>query len=254
MSTSETLTANLVFIYHRSNNKGTISVTLRYNSEENITLGYILLGPRIDAEKVHNAIKSEFLKCSHPLIIPTVLIELTAADLLVELTKIHYGLCEIEKGTGFGDWVQEMPAAEASVPRGLPAPLGQPPRNENPPADDEKPATIQKRRIQYQGWAKELGALSCRFAFHEVAVRCTIMANDTTLREIGAMKGYIPPSKYNFLQPVTFNLKERADFLSSNLAHLEIFGGLAKRLQAQQDVVSSKRPSRTKHFLTLLLV
>ena len=67
-------------------------------------MGYILLGPRISADEAHTAIISHFLSFSHPLIIPTTVAELTAADLLSQMTIVHLGLAKIEQDTGFGDW------------------------------------------------------------------------------------------------------------------------------------------------------
>ena len=95
---------SLVFVYHRSNNDGTISAVLKYDFETNITVGYVLLGPRISADEVHAAIILHFLSFPHPLVIPTTIAELTAADLLREMTLVHLGLAKIEQDTGFGDW------------------------------------------------------------------------------------------------------------------------------------------------------
>jgi len=214
-----------VFVYHSSNNKGAISTVLRYNSNDNITLGYILLSPCVKVAKVHDAIRSEFLGCSHPLIIPTIIIELAVADTLTELTALSNNLLEIEKGTGCGDWVNEMSTNLQKFPS-----------NEKPSSFESQPDI--KIRCRYKDWTKKLGILSCKLAFYEGAIRCATMANNSTLREAEAMKEYIPASKRESMKRPTLRLKGRAEFLASSLAHLEIFGGLAKRVQTQQEVVS----------------
>ena len=215
-----------VFVYHSSNNKGAISTVLRYNSNNNTTLGYILLSPRVNVAKVHDAIRSEFLGCSHPLIIPTVIIELAVADTLAALTALNNDLLKIENGTGCGDWVNEMSTN-----------IGGSPSDEKPSNSEEQPDT-KIPRCRYKDWTKELGILSCKLGFYEGGIRCAIMANASTLREADAMKEYIHKSKRESMERPTLCLKGRAEFLASSLAHLEIFGGLAKRVQTQQEVVS----------------
>ena len=205
-SASETSKINksLVFVYHRSNNDGAISAVIRYDSERNITIGYILLGPRISANEVHEAIISHFRSFPQPLVIPTTIAELTATDLLSEMTLVHLGLAKIEQDTGFGDW---------------------------------KNATVGITRMKPQEWARQLGALTCRFVFLEAAVQCTSMAADFTMRELASMSKYISTSRASSLDTVGSNLRGRVEFLSSNLAHLQIFASISKRLQAQQNFV-----------------
>lgn len=195
-----------VFVYHRSNNDSTISAVLNYDSNSNITVGYILLGPDISAEGVKTAIRSQFANFSHPLLIPTLMAELAAADLMKKLASVHSELASIENKTGFGDWG----AAAAK----------------DPASQD------------YRQLARDLGALDCRFAFLEVAVQCTMMVNEFTLQEMHLMKNYIPTSRLRHLKGITTDLNNRAEFLSSNLRHMQAFGGIGQRMRAQQNVVS----------------
>ena len=205
-SASDTNKTNksLVYVYHRSNNDGAISAVIKYDSERNITVGYILLGPRISADEVHAAIISHFLSFPHPLVIPITVAELTATDLLSEMTSVHLGLAKIEQDTGFGDW---------------------------------KNAQIEITRMKPQEWARQLGALTCRFVFLEAAVQCTAMATDFTMRELDSMNKYISISRARSLDAVSSGLRGRVEFLSSNLRHLQMFASISKRLQAQQNFV-----------------
>ena len=167
-------------------------------------MGYILLGPRISADEVYAAIISHFLSFPHPLVIPTTVAELTATDLLSEMTSVHLQLAKIEQDTGFGDW---------------------------------KDAQVEITRIKPQEWARQLGALTCRFVFLEAAVQCTAMATDFTMRELDSMNKYISTSRARSLDAVSFGLRGRGEFLSSNLRHLQMFASISKRLQAQQNFV-----------------
>ena len=88
-----------------------------------------------------------------------------------------------------------------------------------------------------QEWARQLGALTCRFAFLEAAVECTDMATDFTMRELDSMNEYISISRAGSLDTVSFSLRGRIEFLSSNLRHLQMFASISKRLQAQQNFV-----------------
>ena len=138
--------------------------------------------------------------------IPTTIAELTATDLLSEMTLVHLGLAKIEQDTGFGDW---------------------------------KDTQVENTRMKPQEWARQLGALTCRFVFLEAAVQCTAMATDFTMRELDSMNNYISTSRAKPLDTVSSSLRGRIEFLSSNLAHLQMFASISKRLQAQQNFVCS---------------
>jgi hypothetical protein len=185
---------------------------LRYDSVENITVGYLLLGPRISAPAVHATIQSQFAQFSHPLLVPTVLMEQTAADLMKELHDIHTHLAKVEIQTGYGDWDGAVAAASAAD------------------ADHD-----------YQQLARMLGSLNCRCAFMDVAVRCTISMSDFTMKEMDEMKAYATSSRFRQLQTVNNSecLRQRIELLASNLRHIEMFGAIRERMQAQQNVVST---------------
>ncbi|KAI0384083.1 hypothetical protein F5Y04DRAFT_235340 [Hypomontagnella monticulosa] len=198
---------NPVFVYNRSNNNGTISSILKYDPIANLTIGYILLGPRISFLSVRESIKSQFPEFSHPLLIPTLMVELTAADLLNELGSIHLRLADVEGQTGYGDWGKE-PIAEMGV-------------------------------RDYHRLARLLGMLDCRFSFMEVAVQCAGMMNDFTLQELDRLKEYTNSTRLRQLKGIMNSscLKQRVELLASNIKHLEMFGAIRKRMQTQQNVL-----------------
>ena len=94
----------ITFIHHRSNNNGIIFTVLKYDSAANVITGYALLGLRISLENLCTKIRSQFPAFAHSLLVPTVLIELTATDLMRELYHINRLLTTSEYKTQSSDW------------------------------------------------------------------------------------------------------------------------------------------------------
>jgi hypothetical protein len=89
--------------------------------------------------------------------------------------------------------------------------------------------------------ARLLGSLNCRFAFMNVAVRCSISMAEFTLREMDHMKTYaVTPARFRHLAEITNAecLRHRVELLLSNLQHMDLFAGIDQRMQAQQNIVS----------------
>ena len=251
--------ANLiVFVYHRSNNNGTISTVLKYDSAANVTTGYALLGPRISLENLGTRICSQFPAFPHPLLIPTVLIELTATDLMRELYHINRLLTQSEYKTQSGDWEIQDSLANADPESSLKAAPAHHPGELLAPEDsywhDETASEMQKEPSYWKDMSREmkkcednyqlariLGFLSCRFAFMNAAVQCSISMVDFTLQEIDLMEDYTTSANRPKLNGVMNNagLRHRVEFLASNLRHISLFGAIAQRMQTQQNVVSA---------------
>jgi hypothetical protein len=247
-----------------------------------MTRGYILMGPRISIKKVCDEVMSQFLYFSHPLVIPTVLIELTAADLMSELYHIHRLLAKAEDKTRFGDW--ELGDATADFADGEELEEGEEGEGEEEEDNEKKDEAASesekdddetndddtpgdscirgevgevKLNLKSAYWAameramrdcssnhelaRLLGSLNCRFAFMNVAVRCSISMAEFTLREMDHMKAYaVTPARFRRLAEITNAecLRHRVELLLSNLQHMEMFAGIDQRMQAQQNIVS----------------
>jgi hypothetical protein len=271
------LTRSQVFIYRRSSNNGTISAVINYNSDSNITRGYILMGPRIPIKKVCDEILSQFPYFSHPLLIPTLLVELTAADLMSELYHIHHSLASVENKTRFGDWelsdtTAECPDGEEREEEGADGTNekwdGAASESENDDNEDnngEAPghnwlggkvrevgmdlgspywAAMERAMRECSSkheMARLLGTLSCRFAFMKVAVGCSVSMAEFTLREMDHMKTYaVTPARFRQLAKITNGecLRHRVELLLSNLQHMNTFAAIDQRMQAQQNIAS----------------
>jgi hypothetical protein len=172
-------------------------------------------------DSVKKAITSQFPVLSLPLLIPVLIAEVTAETVMGKLSAIHAELAKIEVNTGFGDWRSR-------------------------PEED----------ISHKDYRKiwlDLAALDNRFAFLDVAVGSTLMVTQFTIQEIQSMKNYISPAKFRQLGSMVAHLSDRAEVLSSNLKHMQRFGGLSQRMRAQQNVVSSAETS-TPHSGEFLLI
>ncbi|KAF8732425.1 hypothetical protein AX14_004379 [Amanita brunnescens Koide BX004] len=247
-----------IFVYHRSNNNGTISTVLKYDSAANVTTGYALLGPRISLENLGARICSQFPAFPHPLLVPTVLIELTATDLMRELYHINRLLTQSEYKTQSGDWEIQDSLANADSKSALKAAPAYYPGALLTPEDsywhDETASEMQKEPSYWKDMSREmekcednyqlariLGFLSCRFSFMNVAVQCSLSMVEFTLQEIDLMKDYTASANRRRLNGVMNNagLRHRVEFLASNMRHIALFGAIGQRMQTQQNVVST---------------
>ena len=247
-----------VFIFHRSNNNGTASAVLNYNSKSNSTVGYVLIGPRLSVEDICRELGSQFPRFSHPLVVPTVLLEFTSADLMKELQSIHWCLAKSEEKTRFGDWEMEddvaVGADGALTVSPTPDPIGL------VPIDSTMIMKSTTKKTRYWKMTEEamddchnvhdlsriLGTINCRFAFMEVAVRCCISMASHILGELENhnLSNDAPAASSGALQQMDSRLKDlplknRVKLLASDLDHISMFGAIRQRMQAQQSTVSS---------------
>jgi hypothetical protein len=123
-----------------------------------------------------------------------------------KLALVHKDLAIIEDQTGYGDWKSQVG---------------------------------DKNKHDCRLMARELGALSSRFAFIEVAIQCTMTSAKFTLQELGRMKDFLPEPRSDQMFELTRSLEDRLRFLLSNLEHMQLFAGINHRMQAQQNVVCS---------------
>ena len=201
-----------VYIYHRALSNSSFAATLRYDPEHNLTIGYVILGPYIELEDFRKAVELQFVHITHPLLIPILLTELGTQFRVKRLIEIHMDLRIIEEQSGFGAWTVTRPVKGSS--------------SQN-----------------YREWAREIGTLDSRCAFIEADVQSSLLRVDFTMKEIQAMRDYIPAEKFQKLKGAAIKLVNRVEFLESNLRHMLVYGGTSKRLRAQQNVVNNDRSS-----------
>ncbi|RYP76693.1 hypothetical protein DL771_001615 [Monosporascus sp. 5C6A] len=255
-----------VFIFHRSNNNGAISTVLKYDSTTNTTTGYALLGPRISLKDLCTRIRSQFSQFAHPLLVPTVLVELTATDLMRELYHINRLLTASEYKTRSGDWEIQDSLANAGPP--LAPPLSQAAATPAPAAPpdswhDEAAAEMLREPPYWAKMSREmaecqdnhqlariLGWLACRFAFMNAAVQCGISMVEFTRKELDALETYVAPATRRRLRAKggaadvmnSACLRHRVEMLESNLRHMAMFAAIEPRMQAQQTMAFFAMP------------
>jgi len=172
-----------------------------------------------------------------------------------ELYHIHRLLTASESKTQSGDWEIQDSLANTDSGAVLKAP-GQPHRALAPEDwwSDESAVEMQQEPSYWATMSKEmnachdnhqlariLGWLSCRFAFMNAAVQCSISMIDFTMQELDLMKDYSTHSNRHKMKKIMNSacLKHRLEFLNSNLRHMAVFGAIGPRMHTQQTVVSA---------------
>ncbi|KAK3934432.1 hypothetical protein QBC46DRAFT_399813 [Diplogelasinospora grovesii] len=196
-----------VFIYHRLDNHRTVSIVFRYDTLSNITTGYVLHGKRVSVGDIIGAIEAQFPSFGHPLLLPTIVVELVAASLFSGLVQIHNELANVEGKTGFSTWAN---APDSEMTEG------------------------------YHQLARQLGSLNCHFAFVNNTVRSMLFMAAFTLKQLELMGEYhASPERYRQVESLgnSRRLKQRVELVESHLRQLETFDAIRDRMQAQQNVL-----------------
>ena len=204
-------------------------------------------------DNLSTKICQQFPEFTHPLLIPTILIETTATDLTRELYHINRLLTVSEDKTQSGDWVIQDALANSGGP--TPASPVAAPKDEEDSWCENPTGSIQDESSYWVNVDKEmdacqdhyqlariLGWLSCRFAFMNAAVQCSISMVEFTLQELEFMKNYSKPSQRRQLKDFMNDtgLTLRIQMLESNLRHMAVFGAIEPRMHTQQTVVSAR--------------
>jgi len=95
---------------------------------------------------------------------------------------------------------------------------------------------VDPSQLDYRRLAEDLGVQTCRFALIQSLIQDAMMLQDFIQEQLTSTS-YLPKSCVNRLQPACDRLMERSKLTTSTLKHLEIYGGVEKRLQAQQNVI-----------------
>jgi hypothetical protein len=217
-----------------------------------LTVGYVLTGPRLSAENVAQHLQSQFSRFPHPLFVPTVLIEFTAADLMKELHHIHRLLAKSEQKTRFGDWTLDDDIAVGTANTTASSRPG-PVNDDSLVRDEHKGESGYWQAVSHamdgchdmHDLSVLLGSLNCRFAFMDVAVRCSVEMTNFVLRELSqdpTADSDPAGSEHESSQRTKSQwnnapLKNRVELLASTLNHMVMFGAIQQRMQAQQNTV-----------------
>jgi hypothetical protein len=143
---------------------------------------------------------SQYLACSHPLLLPVLMIEEVLNYTLIRLLRIHGILSEIEGQTGFGD--------------------------------------IEPRQVQdYQTLVRALGKQNSIFAYTQAVVYSAQLHLRFLQQKLHRLDNQLPDMHKQKLEDHSISLRERMEFLASNIEHMLLYYGIEMRLETQKTVV-----------------
>lgn len=179
-----------------------ITTALRYDGRTNAARGvyYFTDGVRItDFVKI----PAQFLKCSHPLLLPLLVLEIQADYGMRDLADQHFNLIGMENRTGYRD------DNESDVPN------------------------------DYRDLVKQLG--KAQVSVHRIMTDMNVLSSYTLFirQKLQHLKDVLPAESSRRLDPFYKMLEERIDFFQSNLELARPYSGVNERMKLQHTVVSA---------------
>jgi hypothetical protein len=154
---------------------------------------------------VLDSLTAQFAEYSHPILTFVLILEFMVENMASNLSSVEESLMHIERRTGYSNHKIMQP--------------------------------VDPSQLDYRRLAEDLGVQTCRFALIQSLIQDAMMLQEFIQEQLTSTS-YLPQSCVNRLQPACDRLMERSKLTTSTLKHLEIYGGVEKRLQAQQNVVS----------------
>ena len=179
------------------------TTVLRYDPVTNITYGYLYLNLSATTMKMLEMLPSQFVECSHPLLIPQTMYELTLQFTNSQLSDCDKGLANIEAKTGFG------------VRKATP------------------------EQIDYQVLVRTLGEKQSWMLYSKATLLAVKFSFNFICQKLRSLNEDLAREYRERLETPAAVLNERAEYILSSLEHAEAYGGLEQRMQSQQTVVSS---------------
>ncbi|KAE8447977.1 hypothetical protein EG329_009900 [Mollisiaceae sp. DMI_Dod_QoI] len=196
---------SFLLVNRRPNIRVTVSTILRFDPLTNITSGYIVTDngyfdiPSFD----FSFLPTQFLACSHPILLPILFIEQTLYTRVGDIGLVVKGLDNIEQVTGFTSNVAKM-------------------------TED----------LGLQDIVRMLGEQHAYYATIETSLLAFKLTIATFKRELDYMNSEsLPAVVQGRLLKHTRKLRDRIKYLESTLEHTLLDGNIKTRLQAQQQVV-----------------
>lgn len=155
---------------------------------------------------------SQFIQCSHPLLLPLLAIELTFETKISHLIDSEIGLLGIENTTGYGVNASQSEATLLS---------------------------------DYRELVRKLGDAQNELYLSLATITACRLSTQFIRQKIQYLDQVLPEECQKKLNLSYRMLYERIDFLLSNMEHACVYNSLKERMQSQQTVVSIPR----RHFL-----
>jgi hypothetical protein len=159
---------------------------------------------------------TQFIQCTHPLILPLLAVELTFETKISQLAGARGRLIDVETETGFGFYKSNKASGH---------------------------------KTDYQTLVRTLGECQSQL-YLALATLTTVQYSINFIREkMRLLNQVLPDERKRELEAPTKMMEERIEFVLGNLERALVDGGLEKRMQAQQTVVSGPEliPLSTKH-------
>ncbi|KAI9860032.1 MAG: hypothetical protein M1813_006379 [Trichoglossum hirsutum] len=189
-----------VFIFKEENMNGIASTILHFNSETNITTGYVIACAVTKVEEILAEIQSAFPACCHPLLVPAILYNASTQALSKRFANIHKELSLHEGHEHRDTSISDSFSRSLDLIGGL--------RRELAFAEDD------------------LGNIKIATTFLQEQIR---QLRPSSAEEKDKQKQQI----------ATTCLNNRLETMLSTLAHLNSFKSLQRRLQSQHEFLTS---------------
>lgn len=208
------LTSHTVFICKKAANAATISAVLSYSPTTNITKGYILSGDGIDSIRpLLPSFVKQYASCPHPMLIFILIVEIMVDNISTHLESVEENLRDVEQKTGYSN--QTLITSHSRLDLN-----------------------------DYRELAKSLGAQTCRFVLIQSLIQNASMLRGFIEDQLTCPPYVISPESKSLADI----LLERSSITKSTLLHMQTYGAIEGRLQAQQNVVSCRSATLSIKF------
>jgi hypothetical protein len=196
----------VILVCNRTIARSTVSIVVRHDFETEITKGYIFSEMTTMIHHALLGIPQQFQGLTHPLLVPSLIVELMLSAASGLQASIDDDLADIARATGFHD------GEGYEFIGGL---------------------------QDYRQISKDLGRVATRFAFAKSRILGIKATHEFCSRNLRSCESWIPEDKWDNYRESTRILLERSEYVASHIEHLLMYRCIEMRLQVQQSVVST---------------
>lgn len=200
-----------MFVCKKTDSSATITAVLMYDQKKNETLGYVASGLGVRSLKSSDQLLpfcKQFAIYRHPVVILILILELMIDKMSSNLEGIEQRVRKVELETGYSNQQRQS-------------------------LDSIDQSSNQTEILDYRALAQDLGAETCRFALIRSLIQNATMLQDFVYSCLTGPSCVKPPGT----EESTIRLIERVKIAESTLKHMQTYGAIEGRLQAQQNVV-----------------
>ncbi|KAH8810749.1 hypothetical protein F5884DRAFT_875544 [Xylogone sp. PMI_703] len=196
--------SSYTFVFRGTTDQAAITVMLRYNPQTNATCGVCYISLERISLQCFEKIPAQLMKCSHPLLLPLLTVELSFEIKVGQLIAVEKDLREIEDMTGYGFRIVQ----------------------EN-----------EERVVDYRGLVRRLGYDQSQLCLAQSTISATQLSAEFIRKKLQYLNQNLPVEYRRKLESSSQMLEERVEFFLSNVEHVKLYAGLHERMQSQQTVL-----------------